>query len=182
MKIENTNIDALKPYDKNPRINSKAIDKVAESIEQYGFQQPIVVDKDMVIIAGHTRFQAAKKLGLQEVPVLVAAELTPEQAQAYRIMDNKSAEFAKWDDELLATELAEMFEFNNEDLSLTSYNSGFSELEIDKLLNGDTLNRHVEEDEFEHTFNKTYIRQAGATIATNKALQDAFLEGATDGI
>jgi glycosyltransferase involved in cell wall biosynthesis len=140
MKIQNTPIDELKPYGNNPRINSKAIDKVKESLELYGWQQPIVVDKDMVIIAGHTRFQAAKKLELPTVPVLIADDLTPEQAQAYRIMDNKSAEFAKWDEELLATELGEMFNFNEEDLSLTSLQSGFSELEIDRLLNGDTYN------------------------------------------
>lgn len=88
MEVRNLKIDEIKPYENNPRDNSKSVDKVAESISQYGFQQPIVVDKDMVIIVGHTRLKAAKKLGLKEVPVIVASSLNKEQVKAYRIGKN----------------------------------------------------------------------------------------------
>lgn len=103
--IQFYSIDEVKPYPNNPRINDAAVDKVAASLKEFGFRQPIVVDKDMVIIAGHTRLKAAKKLGLKEVPVLVADDLTEEQVKAYRLADNKTAEFAEWDDDLLAIEL-----------------------------------------------------------------------------
>ena len=101
-------ISALKPYENNPRHNKEAVEKVAASLREFGFRQPIVVDKDYVIIAGHTRLLAAKKLKLKEVPVLVADDLTEEQAKAYRLADNKTAEFSKWDDELLNLELSNL--------------------------------------------------------------------------
>ena len=88
MKIEMRPIVKIFPYEKNPRKNDKAVKFVANSITQFGFRQPIVVDKDGVIIVGHTRWKAAKELGISEVPVHVA-DLTPEQARAYRIADNK---------------------------------------------------------------------------------------------
>src|SRR5262245_1462701 len=97
MKIELRRLDEVKPYGNNPRDNDAAVDAVAESIRRYGFRQPIVVDRDDVIVVGHTRFKAARKLGLEQVPVHVAHELTPEQARAYRLADNKSADLASWD-------------------------------------------------------------------------------------
>jgi DNA modification methylase len=114
MKVENTAISKLKPYENNPRINEKAVEKVAASLAEFGFQQPIVADKDGVIIVGHTRLKAAEKLGLKEVPVLFAADLSEEQVKAYRLADNKTAEFAEWDMDLLAVELAglEAFDFD----------------------------------------------------------------------
>lgn len=93
------------PYEHNPRKNKDAVDKVAASLREFGFRQPIVVDKDNVIIAGHTRLLAAKKLKMKEVPVLVADDLTEEQVKAYRLADNKTAEFAEWDTDLLNLEL-----------------------------------------------------------------------------
>ena len=108
-------VSALKPYEKNPRNNQEAVDKVAASIREFGFRQPIVVDKDYVIIAGHTRLLAAKKLKLTEVPVLVADDLTDEQAKAYRLADNKTAEFAEWDSDLLSEELADIFDIDMTD-------------------------------------------------------------------
>ncbi len=98
----------IKPYDKNPRDNDAAVDAVAESIRRFGFRQPIVVDADGVIVCGHTRWKAAQKLGLEQVPVHVARDLTPEQVRAYRIADNKTAELAEWNLELLPIELAEL--------------------------------------------------------------------------
>lgn len=110
-------IDTIKPYEKNPRDNSESIPKVAESIKEFGFLQPIVVDGDGVILAGHTRYAASKKLGLTEVPVLYAKGLTPEQAKAYRLADNKVSESSKWDDGFLMEELnaLEAFDFDMAD-------------------------------------------------------------------
>lgn len=136
MNIQLLKVTEIKPYDRNPRRNDKAVDYVAESITKYGFQQPIVVDKDKVIVVGHTRYKAAKKLGYQEVPVLVAEDLTPEQAQAYRLADNKTNQYAKWDDDMLTEELRELMQTLNDDLKEVSAMTAFSELEIDRLLNG----------------------------------------------
>jgi ParB/RepB/Spo0J family partition protein len=144
MKIEILKLNDIKPYHKNPRKNDAAVDKVANSIEQYGFQQPIVVDKDMVIVAGHTRYKAAKKLSLLEVPVVIAAELTEAQAMAYRLADNKTGEYAKWDDALLTQELRDLLD-DTKSINIVSYMSAFSELEIDKLLNGDDYTKDIEE-------------------------------------
>ena len=98
----------ITPYESNPRVNDKAVDAVAESIRRFGFRQPIVVDDAGVIVCGHTRWKAAQKLGLEKVPVHVAKDLTPEQVRAYRIADNKTAELAEWNMELLPLELAEL--------------------------------------------------------------------------
>src|SRR3990167_580863 len=129
MKIELWKLDRIKPYDKNPRINDKAVDAVAESIRQFGFRQAIVVDTEGVIICGHTRYKAALKLGLKEVPVHVATDLSPEQIKAYRIADNKTAELAEWDLDLLPIELSELAGMDF-DLELL----GFSQDELAKLL------------------------------------------------
>ncbi len=131
MKIVNMKITDIHPYEKNPRYNDDAVDAVAASIKEFGFQQPIVVDKDHVIIVGHTRVKAAEQLGLTEVPVVVADNLTPEQVQAYRIADNKTGEIAEWDYSLLPVEIKELQDANF-DLSLL----GFDAEELDKLLNG----------------------------------------------
>ena len=108
MKIEMWPVERVKPYESNPRINDDAVDTVAASIREFGFRQPIVVDAEGVIIVGHTRWKAAKKLGLTEVPVHVATDLTPEQIRAYRIADNKTAELAEWNYELLPIELSQL--------------------------------------------------------------------------
>lgn len=129
MKIERWKLDRVKPYEKNPRINDAAVDAVAESIRQFGFRQPIVVDAEGVIVCGHTRWKAALKLGLTEVPVHVAKDLSPEKIKAYRIADNKSSELATWDLELLPIELADLqgMDFNLELI-------GFGKNELAKLL------------------------------------------------
>ena len=129
MHIELWSLDRITPYEKNPRLNDAAVEAVARSIQEFGFRQPIVVDEDGVIIIGHTRFKAAKKLGLAEVPVHVARGMAPEQVKALRIADNKTAEIAEWNLELLPIELAELqgMEF---DLGLL----GFDQDELAKLL------------------------------------------------
>ena len=129
MNIEMWEIDRVKPYDKNPRRNDKAVDAVAKSIQTYGWRQPIVVDKDGVIIVGHTRWKAALKLGLKTVPVHVAADLTPQQARAYRLADNRTNETAEWDIDLLPIELGELRE-GGTDLKLL----GFTDKELAEYL------------------------------------------------
>lgn len=105
MNIINVSIDQIKPYENNPRNNDDAVDAVANSIKEFGWQQPIVVDNGGVIIAGHTRYKAAKKLGYKEVPIVVADKLTEEQVNAYRLADNKVGELANWDTKKLDDEL-----------------------------------------------------------------------------
>lgn len=112
MNVQQVKIEKVKPYDKNPRKNKAAVDYVANSIKEFGFQQPIVVDKDMVVIAWHTRLKAAKKLKLKEVPVVIADNLTEEQVKAYRLADNKTAEKAEWDFDLLTDELLSLQELD----------------------------------------------------------------------
>lgn len=119
--IDVVGINTVKPYENNPRHNDRAIKKVADSIQAYGFRQPIVVDKDMVIIAGHTRWKAAKQLGYTTVPVVIAKDLTEEQARAYRIADNRVAQEAIWNNSLLADEL-NLLKDVDFDLSLTGFN------------------------------------------------------------
>lgn len=105
-------INELKPYEKNPRKNDSAVDAVAESIKEFGFKNPVIIDKDGVIVAGHTRLKAAKKLGLEEVPTIMADDLSEEQVKAFRLADNKTAELAGWDFDLLSEELKGITELN----------------------------------------------------------------------
>lgn len=118
MEIIIKGIDEIRPYENNPRVNDGAVGAVAESIREFGFQQPIVVDRDGVIIAGHTRYKAAQRLGLTEVPVVVADNLTDEQVRAYRLADNKTGELAEWDFSALEEELAGIGEL---DMSLFGF-------------------------------------------------------------
>lgn len=115
MKVETVSIDKIKPYENNPRNNDDAVDAVANSIKEFGWQQPIVVDNGRVIIAGHTRYKAAKKLGYKEVPIVVADKLTEEQVNAYRLADNKVGELAEWDDAELSEELNKILDINMAD-------------------------------------------------------------------
>ena len=115
MKIINLPIDEIIPYERNPRKNDGAVEAVAASIREFGFKVPIVVDSANVIVTGHTRHKAARKLGLSECPCIRADDLTPEQVRAYRLADNKVAELAEWDFDLLAAELAELPDFEMEE-------------------------------------------------------------------
>lgn len=107
-------------YDSNPRKNDEAVQYVAASIREFGFKVPVIVDKNNVIVAGHTRLKAAKFLGLDSVPCIVADDLTDEQVQAFRLADNKVSEFAEWDEELLALELSEII-----DIDMTDFGFNF---------------------------------------------------------
>ena len=129
MKVVSRLIQDIRPYDRNPRQNDDAVAAVAASIREFGFRQPIVVDEAGVIIVGHTRWKAAKTLGMVEVPVHIAVGLSPEQIRAYRIADNQTATIAEWDMMLLPFELAEL-QGMDFDLSLL----GFTNDELATLL------------------------------------------------
>lgn len=130
MTIIDKPLGELTPYENNPRYNDAAVDAVAESIRQFGFKVPIVIDKDGVIIAGHTRLKAALKLGLATAPCVVADDLTPEQAKAFRLADNKTGELADWDLDKLTAELDGIA-----DIDMTGF--GFA-LDTASLADGDT--------------------------------------------
>jgi DNA modification methylase len=132
VKIELRSIRSIKPYPGNPRVNDDAVDAVAASLKEFGFRQPIVVDAQGVIIVGHTRYKAALKLGLKEVPVHVATDLTPTQVKAYRLADNATNEIAGWDYDLLPIELSALQEVNY-DLGLL----GFDSEELARIMSGD---------------------------------------------
>jgi len=127
LKIQKIEINKIIPYINNPRKNLNA-DKVASSIKEFGFQQPIVVDKDMSIIVGHTRYEAAKRLDLKTVPVVIA-DLDPLKAKAYRIADNRLNEDSEWDYSLLNVEFTDILD-NHYDLD----NLGFNNDELEKFI------------------------------------------------
>lgn len=136
MNIIELKVDELIPYENNPRKNDDAVDKVALSISAFGFKVPIVIDANNVIVTGHTRLRAAKKLGLQIVPCIKADDLTEEQIKAFRLADNKVAEFSQWDEEKLMQELDEL---GAVDMSLY----GFEDLE------NQLANLKAEEDDYD---------------------------------
>ena len=127
--IEERAIESIRPYENNPRVNDQAVEAVADSIKEFGFRQPIIVDVDGVVVAGHTRLKAALKLGLTTIPVHVANDLTPEQVRALRIADNQTASLADWDYELLPLEIAAL---QSADYDLSHL--GFDEKELARLL------------------------------------------------
>ena len=122
LKIEYVDIDSIKPYENNPRHNEEAIPYVMNSIKEFGFKNPIIIDKNNVIIAGHTRLESAKRLGMKEVPIIHADDLTEEQVKAFRLADNKVSEKAEWDFNMLDAELADL------DLDMSEF--GFENIDI----------------------------------------------------
>jgi hypothetical protein len=125
MDIKMVKIDDIVPYENNPRHNADAIEPVKESIRQFGFKVPMILDKENVIVTGHTRYEAAKALGMTEVPVIYADDLSEEQVRKFRIVDNKTAEFAVWDFSKLEEELAE--------LDFSDFDFGFSQPEEEDI-------------------------------------------------
>lgn len=130
-------VDDLVPYENNPRNNDEAVDYVAKSIEEFGFKVPIVVDKNYIVVAGHTRLKASKKLGLEKVPVIIADDLSDEKIKAFRVADNKVAEIAVWKEEELHQELTEL-----EEMLFDMTEFGFDDI-------GELNEEEVEEDNFE---------------------------------
>jgi ParB-like chromosome segregation protein Spo0J len=133
MLVEIRPVTPIRPYENNPWHNDAAVDAVAASIREFGFRQPIALDEDGVIVVGHTRYKAALKLGLTEVPVHVAVGLTPAQLKAYRLADNQTATLSSWDDDKLPLELIALQEMDY-DLSFT----GFSGDELLRLLGSES--------------------------------------------
>ena len=127
MQIVEKRLNEIKPYEKNPRKNDEAVRYVANSIKEFGFKVPIVIDKDGVIVAGHTRYKAAKELGLESVPCIIADDLTPKQINAFRIADNKTSDKALWDNDLLGEELKNIMD----SIDMTDF--GFGEFELTML-------------------------------------------------
>ena len=128
MTIIEKALNEIKPYENNPRDNAPAVDAVAASIEEFGFKVPIVIDKDGVIVAGHTRYIAAQKLGLETVPCIMADDLSDEQAKAFRLADNKVSELAMWDNDKLMQELGEI------DMDMSEF--GFDDVETPETEDG----------------------------------------------
>ena len=151
MKIEYKNIDDIIPYENNPRKNDGAVDYVANSIKEFGFKVPIIIDKENVVVTGHTRLKAAQKLGLKEVPVIYADDLSEEQVKAFRIADNKVAEFSTWDFEKLDLELEELADINID----------MSDFGIIKLDDIDTDEEDDEEEEQEEKLQKVKCPDCG---------------------
>lgn len=141
MKIIYKKIEELIPYENNPRINDQAVSAVAASIKEFGFKVPCVIDKNGVIITGHTRYKAAQELGLTEIPCIIADDLTEEQAAAFRLIDNKTSEFSYWDYDKLQEEMdgldgvLNMYEFGFElpkqDLPMKEETQQFESKELD---------------------------------------------------
>lgn len=125
LKVEYIPIAEIKPYENNPRINDNAVEAVANSIKEFGFKNPIILDKNNVIIAGHTRYKASLQLGLKEIPCIHANDLTEEQVKALRIADNKTAEKANWDMSKLKIEIG--------DINLDMTDFGFGQFELSML-------------------------------------------------
>lgn len=166
MEIQEVALSKIKPYEKNPRINDKAVDKVAESLKEFGWQQPIVVDKDGIIIVGHTRFKAAQKLGMQSAPVVFANNLSKKQVRAYRIADNKVADYSIWDNKLLLEELD----------GLDDIFTGFEEGDVFNDLLDESDNSVLEENEYgveySITFKSCNREDIDAAISSWKGLFD----------
>ena len=144
MNIIKMKVEELIPYINNPRNNENAVDKVASSISEFGFKNPIFVDKNNIVVNGHTRLLASKKLGLKEVPVIVIDDLTDTQIKAFRIADNKVAEYSKWDYDLLNIELEQLEEldFSMSDFGISTFEP--IEFEIDEDIE-DILEEEYEE-------------------------------------
>jgi ParB-like chromosome segregation protein Spo0J len=128
LTFETWDIERLIPYDRNPRVNDHAVDKISAAIKEYGFRVPIVAKSDGLIVDGHLRFKAARKLGLTEIPVILADDLTDAQIKAFRISVNKMAEIAGWDEEMLAIEMQELHDIGY-DLDLI----GFTPEELEEM-------------------------------------------------
>lgn len=168
MEIITKRIDEVIPYENNPRKNEEAVDYVAKSIEQFGFKVPIIIDKNNIIVTGHTRLKAAKKLGLKEVPCIMADDLTEEQIKAFRLADNKVSEFAQWDDDLLKIELDDI------DIDMADFGFVFGDIGIDDVgsnpLTDEKYTTKVEIPQYEVTGEEPPIKELVDLTKTNELI------------
>lgn len=167
MEIVYVALEKIKPYKNNPRNNTKAIDKVAKSIQEYGFKVPCVVDKNFVLITGHTRYEAAKKLKLKKIPCIIADDLSKAKANAFRIADNKVAEYSKWDMDKLKEELSRI---QLEDISFADL--GFDISEIDYMDDIEDFEQNEEESDGEKPMKKAVEFSASAFIIKIKCANE----------
>ena len=140
MKIIEKKLEDIRPYDNNPRMNDRAVPAVAESLKKFGWQQPIVIDRNGVIVCGHTRYKAALELGMKTVPCKYADELTEEEITAYRLADNKTAELAEWDADKMAEELAKCSE-----LDMSAFGFDLANFEEAEQVIDDDYNENIED-------------------------------------
>ncbi|AVJ48911.1 adenine-specific methyltransferase [Lactobacillus phage PMBT4] len=146
MNIVYKKVADLVPYENNPRNNEEAVDYVANSIKEFGFKVPVVVDKDNIVIAGHTRLKACEKLGITEVPCIVAEDLTEDQIKAFRIADNKVSEYATWDEEKLSKELSNIM------LDMTEFGD-------DLFTDDEQMDVKLDDEEDNHYSQETHVPQ-----------------------
>lgn len=154
MDIVNRRLTDIHPYENNPRFNDEAVDAVAASIQEFGFKVPIVLDSEGVIVAGHTRWKAALKLQLEEVPCVVADDLSPEQIKAFRLADNKVAELAYWNEEALAKELEEIA-----DIDMSAFGFDGEQSDLGDEMEDDTYTAAVNIPQYEVTGKKPTIAE-----------------------
>jgi ParB/RepB/Spo0J family partition protein len=139
MEIIQRKVNELVPYENNPRINDEAVEYVKNSIKEFGFKVPIVIDKDNVIVAGHTRLKASLELGLKEVPCIIADDLSEEQVKAFRLADNKVGEKSLWDYEKLSSELMNILEIDMKDF-------GFLEIDTEICQPEEKKDKEIQEE------------------------------------
>lgn len=163
MKVILKNIEDIIPYENNPRNNDEAVEYVANSIKEFGFKVPIIIDKDNIIVSGHTRLKAAQELGLKEVPVIIADDLTEEQIKAFRIADNKTGEKAGWDLDKLKIELEDI------DFDMTDF--GFGDFELSMLtddLEPEPYDDDIMEEYSEHSEENLKSKKLTITYSTDE--------------
>lgn len=170
MEIIYKNIDELIPYENNPRLNDEAVEYVKNSIKEFGFKVPVVIDKDNVIIAGHTRIKASKELRIKDIPCIIADDLSEEQVKAFRLADNKVAEKSMWDYTKLDEELENILDI---DMSMFDFDINTDDVEIERM---DLSNKEFEkyeiiitcqnENELEENYNKLTEEGYKCTIST----------------
>lgn len=170
MEILQKNLSDIHPYEKNPRKNDEAVQFVKNSIKEFGFKVPIIIDKDGVIVAGHTRYKAAQELEMKQVPVVLADDLSPEQVKAFRIADNKTAEKASWDIDLLKDELSDLLDdFNMSDFGFEEY-----ELDLNDEYIDDFFDRGVEAKEKPVVYGvKVYVEDENQLNGLKQMLKEA---------
>lgn len=166
MDVINKNVDELIPYVNNPRENDDAIDAVASSIKNFGFKVPIVIDSKNEIVNGHTRLKAAKKLGIENIPAIIADDLTEEQIKAFRLADNRVGELSVWDSDALAIELEELSNLDF-DMSVYGFDSMENDVDIDDIFFDDE--EQAEKD------NAIYLTFGNKKVPINEETLD-FLE------
>ena len=156
--VKYVKIEDIVPYENNPRINTSAVEKVADSIKKYGFRVPLTLDKNNVIVTGHTRYEASKILGLKELPCIYLDDLSSNKIKAYRLADNKTSEFALWDIDILESELKELdnlaefgFEYNNDiaELDMSALKDEYFDIAITPKYMCPYCNHKAEKSEFE---------------------------------